>query len=41
MTPNPQANTIDNLKAYVLSVKDDDDAGQAIVFAKTAKEAKK
>lgn len=29
------------MKAYRLSVKNDDDAGQAIVFANTAKEAKK
>jgi hypothetical protein len=29
------------VKAYYLSVKDDDDAGQAVVFANTAKEAKK
>lgn len=29
------------MKAYYLSVKDEDDAGQAIVFASTAREAKK
>lgn len=29
------------MKAYLLSVKYDDDQGQAIVFSKTAKEAKK
>ena len=29
------------MKAYYLSIKDDDDAGCAIVFANTAKEAKK
>ncbi|MFD4554436.1 hypothetical protein ACFWP5_08910 [Streptomyces sp. NPDC058469] len=29
------------MKAYLLSVKDEDDAGQAVVFANTAKEAKK
>ncbi len=29
------------IKAYYLSVKDEDDAGGAIVFAETAKEAKK
>ena len=29
------------MKAYYLSVKDEDDAGGAIVFANTAKEAKK
>lgn len=29
------------MKAYILSVKNDDDQGQQIVFAKTAREAKK
>ena len=29
------------MKAYYLSVKDEDDAGQAVVFANTAREAKK
>lgn len=29
------------MKAYRLSIKDDDDAGNAIVFANTVKEAKK
>lgn len=29
------------MKAYRLSIKDEDDAGSAIVFANTAKEAKK
>lgn len=29
------------IKAYYLSIKDEDDAGGAIVFAETAKEAKK
>jgi hypothetical protein len=29
------------MKAYYLSVKDNDDAGQEIVFANTAKEAKR
>lgn len=29
------------MKAYCLSIKDEDDAGKAIVFANTAKEAKK
>ena len=28
------------MKAYILSVKNDDDQGQQIVFAKTAREAK-
>lgn len=29
------------MKAYYLSVKDEDDAGQAVVFATSSKEAKK
>lgn len=29
------------MKAYYLSIKDNDDAGQEVVFANTAKEAKK
>lgn len=29
------------MKAYLLSVKDEEDAGQAVVFAANAKEAKK
>lgn len=29
------------MKAYCLSVKDEDDAGQAIVFAETVRDAKK
>jgi hypothetical protein len=29
------------MKAYYLSIKDNDDAGQQVVFANTAKEAKK